>query len=238
MLAPDFTFSHQRLPGLDLEQFAPFFHQLAPDQHVNGNFRFRRYSRFTATPGHLRKLEHEAFVQSKQVNYLNGDIARKFDELEQPLICLPQFEQLIQTVNHFFDYDPARTVLGIHQIRITCSEGEQGLPVPEGIHQDGFDLIALCCVARHNVAGAETQLYRTPEEKPVYNCVMEPGDIIYCNDRTLYHYTSPIEPAPDCSEGYRDMFVLTVSLGEQQWQTTSETSTSRLSGNSFQPLPV
>lgn len=238
MLAPDFTFSHQRLPGLDLEQFAPFFRQLAPDQHVDGNYRFRRYSRFTGVPGHLRKLGHEAFVQSKQENYLSGNIARDFDELEQPLICLPPFEQLIQTVNLFFGYDPARTVLGIHQIRITCSEGEAGLPVPEGIHQDGFDLIAMCCAARHNVSGAETRLYRTPEEKPVYNCVLEPGDIIYCNDRSLFHYTSPIKPAPGHFRGYRDMFVLTVSLGEQQWKTTSESSTSRLSDNSFPPLPV
>ena len=235
-ITPDFTFSHQRLLSLDLDTFAESFQRLSPDKYNAGNYRFRRYSQFTGHASNLIKKTQEVFIQSRDVNYLNSDIDRNFESLENQLIVLPQFEQLVQTVNQFFGYDPYKTTLGIHQIRIICSGRGKGLPVPEGIHQDGFDLIAICCIARHNIRGAETQLYQHPDEKPVYNCTMQPGDIIYCNDRALYHYTSPIEA--DCKDivGFRDMFVITVSLGGQQWQETTPNLTSTSSDNSFQPL--
>lgn len=238
LVSPDFTFSHQRLSCLGLDTFSGFFQRLSPDTHNCGNYRFRRYSRFTGHASNLIKKPQEAFIQSSDINSLNGDIERNFESLENDLVDLPQFEQLIQTVNHFFGYNPNKTTLGIHQIRITCSGNEKGLPVPEGIHQDGFDLIAICCIARHNVLGAETQLYQHPDEKPVYNCTMQPGDIIYCNDRTLYHYTSPIEAGNKDLAGYRDMFVITVSLNGQQWQQTTPDLISTLSASNFQPLPA
>lgn len=234
LVSPQFTYSHQRLPGLDLSQFAHFFDQLVPDQHISGNYRLRRYSRFN---GQLKKLQHKSFFQSKTINYLNGGVNREFEALENALLQLPQFEQLIQTVGHFFGYNPKKTTIGVHQIRVLCSSDETGQPVPEGIHQDGFDLIAMCCVAKHNVSGAESQIFTDPEAPPVYRCTMEPGDIIYCNDRNLYHYASPVEPANKGLIGYRDMFVITVSLDGQQWQETTD-SISTTSGDSFQPLPA
>ena len=238
LISPGFSFSHQRLPCLDLDTFAESFQRLSLDEHEPGNYRLRRYSQFTGHASNLIKKPQEAFIQSSDVNAVNGDIERHFEALEKDLIELPQFGQLIQTVNHFFGYNPNKTTLGIHQIRIICSGKEKGLPVPEGIHQDGFDLIAICCIARHNVLGGETQLYQHPDEKPVYNCTMQPGDIIYCNDRTLYHYASPIEAGTKDITGYRDMFIITVSLSGQRWQETTPDLTSTLSDNSFQPLPA
>ena len=238
LITPGFTFSHQRLSCLDLTAFSESFHRLAPDQHVDGNYRSRRYSQFTGPATALKKLDHESFIQSKKVNYLNGDIERQFSELDSSLVSQPQFEQLIQTVSHFFGFNPNKTTLGVHQIRVTCSGHEKGLPVPEGIHQDGFDLIAICCIARHNVQGAETELFNNPAEKAVYACTMQPGDIIYCNDRKMYHYASPIEVGSNEEEGYRDIFVITVSLNGQQWQETTSEQATNESDNNFQPLPA
>ena len=238
IISPGFTFSHQRLSSLDLTAFSKFFERLSPDKHVDGNYRLRRYSLFTGPAHKLKRLPYEYFMQSKKVNYLYGGIKRQFNELETSLTALPQFEQLIQTIEHFFGFNPDKTTLGVHQIRITCSGQEKGLPVPEGIHQDGFDLIAICCIARYNVQGAETELYKNPEEDPVYNCTMQPGDIIYCNDRKMYHYTSPIEVGSKATSGFRDMFVVTVSLNEQQWQETATDTSQDLTENSFLPLPT
>lgn len=237
LVPPDFTFSHQRLPGIDLSAFSRSFDLLNPDPHIDGNFRLRSYSRFTGHPLHLKRLSHQQFVQSSDINSMYGDVSRDFAALDESLIVLPQFEQMVHTIARFFGFNPYKTVLGIHQIRIVCSSQQQGLPVPEGIHKDGFDLIALCCINRQGVFGAETSLYRTPEGEPVYSCTMQPGDIIYCNDRRLYHYTSPIQPASDDIEGFRDMFVVTVSLDGQQWQETTN-SISSSSDNNFQPLPA
>ena len=237
LIAPGFTFSHQRMPGIDVEQFADSFTQLPPDPHVEGNFRRRKYSRFTGHPLHLRRLSHESFEQSSEINQTYGDIERDFEPIDESVTELPQFEQLIHTIARFFGFNPYCTTLGVHQIRIVCTGDEHGLPVPEGIHQDGFDLIALCCIKRQGVTGAETRLYQSPEEASVYNCTMGPGDIIYCNDRSMYHYTSPIQPVSEDHHGFRDMFVVTVSLDGQQWQETTG-STSIESDNNFQPLPA
>ena len=237
LVAPDFTFSHQRSPAIDLSVFSRSFDQLNPDPHIEGDFRLRGYSRFTGHPLHLKRLNHQDFVQSSDINSLYGDVSRDFTALDDSLIVLPQFEQLIHTIARYFGFNPYKTILGVHQIRIVCSSQKKGLPVPEGIHKDGFDLIALCCVNRQGVSGAETSLYQDPEGDPIYTCTMQPGDIIYCNDRRLYHYTSPIQPLSDDIEGFRDMFVVTVSLDGQQWQETTN-STSNPSDNNFQPLPA
>ena len=193
LIAPNFNFAHQRLPGIDIEQFSDSFSRLPIDPHIEGNYRLRRYSRFTGHPSNLKQLEHSSFMQSKRFNHTYGDIDRAFEPLEDRVIQLPQFEQLLQTVASFYGYDPYLTTVGVHQIRITASHDETGLPVPEGIHKDGFDLIAICCINRIGISGANTSLFQTPEGAPLYNCTMTPGDIIYCNDRRMYHYTSPLQ---------------------------------------------
>lgn len=236
LITPDFTFSHQRLTDLDLNAFAPFFVNLAADPYVNGDYRFRRYSQFTGPAECLEKLPHDDFVQSRAVNYLNGDILRAFAEIEPALTELPAFQYLFRQVNGFFGLDPARTVYGVHQIRITCSGSDQGLPVPEGIHQDGFDLIAILCVARKNIEGAETGIFYHPDQKPAFSTTLMPGDIVYCNDRRVYHNTSAIQASNGVGSGHRDVFVITVTLRDEQWKTSTRQPISNASDSSFQPL--
>lgn len=236
LISPDFTFSHQQLSDLDLNAFAPFFANLTADPYVKGDFRFRRYSRFTGPA--LERLPYNDFVQSRSINYLSGDIPREFAEIEPTLTELAEFQHLFTQVNGFFGLDPARAVYGVHQIRITCSGADHGLPVPEGIHQDGFDLIAIACVARNNVDGAETGIFYHPEHKPVYSATLFPGDIVYCNDRRVYHYTSALQVSSAGVCGYRDVFVITVTLKDEQWKNSILQPNSSVSDSSFQPLSV
>ncbi|MBO9482154.1 2OG-Fe dioxygenase family protein [Salinisphaera sp. G21_0] len=236
LISPDFTFSHQRLTDLDLNAFAPFFANLAADPYVSGHYRFRRYSRFTGPAECLERLPHDDFVQSRSVNYLSGDILREFAEIEPALTELPEFQSLFRQVNGFFGLDPARTVYGVHQIRITCSGADHGLPVPEGIHQDGFDLIAIICTDRKNVEGAETGIFYHPEQKPAYSATLLPGDIVYCNDRRVYHYTSALQVSSGEVSGHRDVFVITVTLEDEQWKNSITQPASSASESNFQPL--
>lgn len=236
VISPDFTFSHQRLTDLDLNAFAPFFANLAADRYVSGHYRFRRYSRFTGPAERLERLPHDDFVQSRSVNYLSGDILREFAEIEPTLTELPEFQSLLRQVNGFFGLDPARTVYGVHQIRVTCSGDDHGLPVPEGIHQDGFDLIAIICTDRKNVEGAETGIFYHPEQKPAYSATLLPGDIVYCNDRRVYHYTSALQVSSGQVSGHRDVFVITVTLEDEQWKNSIPQPASSVSESNFQPL--
>ena len=65
--------------------------------------------------------------------------------------------------------------------------------------QDGFQLVGIFCVARQGIAGGETSLMRSAMvdgTAPLWGPrVLPPGAAVVCNDRAVFHYTSPIEPA-------------------------------------------
>lgn len=203
-----FSFAVERVPvALDVTTLQPYFERLPLDHYIKGSYRRRRLSRFRGPVDKLEHLPHNSFMQSGYVNQLYGNIRRDYEELEDGLINEPSFHALIKSMHDYFKMDPKRCMLGVHQIRITCDHKESGEPAPEGIHQDGFDYLCVCCINRVSVEGAATQFYDDPDKEPLFSSALQPGDIAYVNDRTVYHYTTPIHPAAD--SGYRDVFVIT-----------------------------
>lgn len=198
--------------GAELEELATWFENLPLDHYVEGSFRRRRLSRFRGAAQNLVHLRHGTFLQASNVNQLLGNIRRDYEELEDSLIASHAFKALLAGLQNFYGFDVNSTVLGVHQIRICCSVQEQGEPAPEGIHQDGFDLLTIACIARREVEGAATQLYADPQGQPLFSQELAAGQIVYCNDRQLYHYTTPIRPA-HLAPGHRDVFVITAKLG-------------------------
>jgi hypothetical protein len=196
------------LAGLDTAVFGPFFDDLPVDPYIQGHFRRRRFSRFAGTPENLTRLEHKYFVQSSQVNKLAGGVKRDFAELANGLLELGEFHRLIAAFIDFSKIDPLVCEMGVHQIRIVASRDEQGEPAPEGIHQDGFDFVGIFCIKRHAISGGETHLYRAKDEPPIFDKILQPGEFVMVNDRTLYHYASPVAPEGD-GKGERDVFVIT-----------------------------
>jgi hypothetical protein len=209
----DLTFELHRLPpAASLDTLAPFFDDLPLDHYITGSYRRRRLSRFRGPAAALEHLPHQDFMQRDYVNQLLGNIQRSYAELDEALIEHPAFRAFIGGVQDFFGFDPATTVLGVHQIRITCTRDEQGEPAPEGVHQDGFDFITICCIARAGVEGAATEFYLDPKGEPIFHQELQPGEVAYCNDRTIYHYTTPIHPTGE-APGHRDVFVITALTG-------------------------
>ena len=206
----DLTYELQQLPNdVALAELRPFFNDLPLDHYISGNFRRRRLSRFRGPADNLVHLPHATFMQSGYVNQLLGNIQREYDELDEALIASASFMAFIKAIQDFFGFDPDTSILGVHQIRINCSSTEFGEPAPEGIHQDGFDYITICCVDRHQVDGAKTEFFLDPQKPAIFSKILEPGEIAYCNDRNIYHYTTPIHPAGSES-GFRDVFVVTI----------------------------
>ncbi len=203
-----FDYKLEMFAGLDANCFAPFFDNLPVDPYIQGQFRRRRFSRFTGTPENLHRLEHKYFVQSSQVNKLAGGVKRDFPELEDHLIELGEFQRLIAAFVDFSKIDPLVREMGVHQIRIIASKDEKGEPAPEGIHQDGFDFVGIFCIKRHAISGGETHLYRAKDQPPIFDKVLQPGEFVMVNDRTLFHYASAVAPVGD-AEGERDVFVIT-----------------------------
>ncbi len=207
-LVTDFDYKLQMLAGLRAESFEPFFADLPVDPYITGKFRRRRFSRFTGQPDNLHRLEHKYFVQSSKVNQLAGGIKRDFPELDERLPALEEFQRLIAAFIDFSKIDPMLTEMGVHQIRIVASRDEQGEPAPEGIHQDGFDFVGIFCIKRKAITGGETHLYRVKDQPPIFDKVLQPGEFVMVNDRTLYHFASSVAPLGD-EVGERDVFVIT-----------------------------
>lgn len=202
-----FLFTLRKVNSINLEGFKPFFNDLPVDPYIKGNYRFRRLSRFLVAEDHLVKLPHGCLFQSKEYNPLLGDIKREFAELDNALIELDIFKKLILAFSDSCKLHPEAEI-GVHQIRTTCSPNNLGNPAPEGIHQDGTDLIGIFSVDRDNIQGAETHLYTAKKEKPVFSKVLNPGELLLVNDHDFFHFTSPIKPQIDAL-GTRDVFVLT-----------------------------
>jgi hypothetical protein len=212
----EFEFELQHFPDHGLHALRPYFDRMPLDPYINGHFRRRRFSHFLAPkdPGHgfdvdhLKRLDHTFFLQSRNVNYLAGGIKREFAELEDGLLQLPIFAAIVRTFIDFFDIDAAKREFGVHQIRILCSTEFSGDPAPEGIHKDGFDYVGIFCVERHDVVGANTLLYRDKDGPPIFSRALQPGEVVFTNDRTVFHFTDPVRPSGTLP-GHRDVFVIT-----------------------------
>lgn len=201
------SYGIETISDRNLKAIQPFFDTLPADPYLEGNYRFRRFSRFRIKDKQFTQLPHAFFYQSKTYNQLLGNVKRDYEELSAAMV---QSEAFKQTVLTFFEFcqqcSPFRDV-GVHQIRITTNLGQSGNPAPEGIHHDGVDLVGILCVARQGVSGAETQLSVVKGADPMLRKVLNPGDLLVFNDHQFFHYTTPIVPVE--GSGYRDVFVFT-----------------------------
>jgi len=159
-----FLFTLRKVNSINVEGFKPFFQNLPIDPYIKGNYRFRRLSRFIVAEDKLIKLPHGFLFQSKDYNPLLGDIKREFAELEDALIELDIFRNLVLAFHDSCKLHPEAEI-GVHQIRTICSPDNLGNPAPEGIHQDGTDFIGIFSVDRDNIQGGETHLYAAKKTK-------------------------------------------------------------------------
>jgi hypothetical protein len=185
-----------------------FFNNLPVDPYLEGSYRFRRLSNFIVSSNNLIKLPHSRLFQSKQYNPILGDVVREYEELEDEMVELEDFKNIILEFFAFCQLCSTSNEVGIHQIRTTTSIGQIGNPAPEGIHRDGVDLVGIICINREGIEGGETYLYKDKNSSPVFQKILNPGELLIFNDRQFFHYTSPIKPTTD-RQGIRDVFVLT-----------------------------
>jgi hypothetical protein len=200
--------SLKSLNSVDVTKFKKFFDRLPADPYLKGNYRFRRLSNFKVSSNNLIKLPHSRLFQSKDYNPLLGDVVREFEELDEQMLELEDFKNLVLEYFAFCQICSTHEELGVHQIRTTTSNQKIGNPAPEGIHRDGVDLVGIFCVNRENIEGGETCLYRDKNGSPVFKQILNPGELLVFSDRHFYHYTAPIKPIGK-GQGIRDVFVIT-----------------------------
>ena len=198
----------ETINSINFDRLIDFFGNLSADPYIKENYRFRHLSRFQVTDNKIVKLPHDCLFQSKKYNPLLGDVIREYPEIEDELVNLTDFAEIIRKFYEFCKLCSLNDEIAVHQIRTTTSAQQIGQLAPEGIHRDGVDLIGIFCVNRERIEGGTTSLYRSQNGSPLLSKILEPGEFLIFNDNQFFHYTSPITTVT-FPEGFRDVFVLT-----------------------------
>lgn len=208
------TYTIEKLNYVNIENFNKFFNALPADPYLEGNYRFRRLSRFKVDCDELIKLPHNYFFQSKQYNSLLGEVKRDYPELDEAIIELDDFRHLILAFVDTCINTTEEIKINVHQFRIICDLSNYGEPAPEGIHRDAVDFVGIFCVKRENIQGEETHLYKSKKENPVVCKIVNRGELLVFDDREFFHFTTAIKSLSE-DVGIRDVFVLTFPAWEK-----------------------
>lgn len=187
------------------------FESLVPSTYKDGAYRLRRYSKFDFDEqAGIRVHEGASFVQNDNINTFQGNVVRTYDNLSQTVQSDPAFLNMCQTLAKTANL-PNPCTLEAHQIRIIARpEMPIAQSAPEGIHQDGFDYVAIFTVARHNEQGADLLVWQSKDSpSPIATTTPKAGEYCIVNDKTLWHSATPISQIDKSDKAYWDLFVLT-----------------------------
>lgn len=191
------------------EQLSKSFDNLIDDTYLKSTFKFRK--RAYSTGKIINNLfswneTNTDFLQATAINNYLGGIPREYIPID-PDVREDVLQQVVINAYHQLplgDYD-----VGVHLMRIVANTNNQGIPTPEGIHQDGFDYVTITCVNLSNVSGAITVLFDTQDHtKIAFEGTLQPGMQLVFSDRTLSHFTSNVNPKIP-GDACRDVIVTT-----------------------------
>lgn len=199
----------------DLPAFIESWSRLETDRFMRdgGRYRRRRIANFTASPGvpgHVRG-EHRPHFQEVVHNTLNGGLDRWFAPIEDAVGANPAMIALLDLGRALADRvaGPQHWFVEAHQFRIEAAAGAPGLPTPEGVHQDGVDLVIIAMIRRANLLGGETLVEDLNGRELARFTLRQALDTAILDDRRVRHGVTPVQPEDDALPSARDVLVLT-----------------------------
>lgn len=198
----------------DVERLREEFERLEVDQYLakGAKFRLRRYGRCYWAPAEdtLVGLPHEPYFQPPEENSYAGGVSRDFAPVLPETVRNPFVQALVRATFACLPIPDERRraiwEVRMHQMRIVASPQTQGLPTPEGIHQDGTDFHTLHLLRRDNIEGGETSIYGL-DRNPIFRCTMrELLDTLILEDPRVMHSVTPVLAADGRTVGNRDVF--------------------------------
>ena len=205
----DIEFLFKRLPPFSNEVLKSY-ENLPLDQYLQTEqkFRQRRFSEVIFKDGNIIIEKKKHFFQEPDINHYAGGMERSYEPIGSS--PLDEFVKIyLKYVNPVFYNNDSE--IGFHQIRITCNDDYVGHPVPEGWHVDGFDYVAIACIAGFNFLGGTSRIKANLSlDHDTYSKILQPSEIIIFNDRKYFHHTDPINNAESEVMGYRDILVITI----------------------------
>ncbi|NOH23922.1 agglutination protein [Vibrio europaeus] len=201
------TLQLTKLSDAAILQLAPSFTQLPHTEHADGQYRLRRYSVVTLQGGKVVDLNKSEFVQSDDINHFQGNVVRQFEPIEKPIMNSDGMREMCQLFAHSNQLTDGHEI-EIHQIRISAVYDETQV-APEGVHQDGFEHLAVVGMGRHNIEGGDIMVYSSFNEAPFFRKALHSGEVAMLADDKLWHNATPIRSVIEGEVGHMDVFVLT-----------------------------
>ena len=188
------------------------FNRLPKTHHLDGQYRLRRYSRVRINDTYefsYFKLPQQDFNQSEHYNKHQGGMSRAFEEIEDDVVrsmgMLEMCDKFLESGGFSADNE-----IEVHQMRIiTLGEVTRTMVSPEGVHQDGYDFIAIVGIDRCNIYGGNALVYKTQGGKQIFDCPLQQGEMLMIDDRELWHNAGTITKISPDKQGYMDAFILT-----------------------------
>lgn len=183
------------------------FNSLTIDNFYNTTRRCRAFSLIDIK--NYKIIGNLPFYQSKTYNNFNGNVLREYKNIDDQLLNDISFKSLINIfANIITNGNPIDlNFIQVHQIRVYADIDNTITPVPEGIHQDGFNYVGIYIINRENIKGGINTIYNEGIE--IYSKELEIGSSVILNDRKLHHHVTNIELIDIEKIGYRDIFVFT-----------------------------
>jgi hypothetical protein len=160
-------------------------------------------------------LPQYAMQQSIKYNPVHGDMRRKYPRISDEIIDSEDFHKLLIHYATFFGWSDAIVLVQFQ--RVDCLTGRIGLPAVEGFHQDGNRHVGMLIVNRNNItADSGVSQYVMDDngkktDELIFNKALSPGQLIYWNDKRVWHYGSELkveDPELNGGRGTRDIIIM------------------------------
>lgn len=168
------------------------------------------------------ELPQYAMQQSSKYNPVHGDIPRQYESIPSGLKSSEDIQSLLIGYAEKFALTDAIILMQFQ--RVLCSADQEGHPAVEGFHQDGNLHVAMLIANRINIKSSTGVSQYTRDENGkcgkelVFNSALQPGELVYWNDKKLWHFGTPIEiadPAANGGLGYRDIVLMSAKTPPQ-----------------------
>ena len=161
------------------------------------------------TAASLKRLPHEDYFQSADINRVTGGFIRKFAPLLDGAFVNPFLQALIRFDFAQFPLGAEQTAgdweVHAHLIRVTAAAGQPGHPTPEGIHRDGAAFVTVHLAELVNARGGDVSIYDDDRKLLTSFRLRQELDSYLFNDAVLWHAAAPIQPVDPAHAALRSI---------------------------------
>lgn len=196
-----------QLSEKSVESLETSFDSLPKSNYLDGAYRLRRFSHFSYIQNKLTLLPTKAFSQNADINEFQGNVAREYQDIEPSVVSSSGFDEMFSSFKKMANIAD-ETPIEVHQMRILGKKDIAVETAPEGVHQDGFNFLAVFVIDRNNIAGGEICVHPAKEQAPIFKHAFDHGEFVVLNDKRFWHSAAALQAVND-DAAHMDVFVLT-----------------------------